>query len=135
MTVEIDDYIEKLTMNDCHGLIMTMKADDPKWSYVGFSEKGEINEVVEKKVISDEATVGIYNFKLGSDFVSSAKQMIANFDMTNDEFYVAPTYNYLISNGKNIVHFNVGSEFDGMYGLGIPADLDKFNSLPCLPQR
>ncbi|WP_197703919.1 hypothetical protein [Cohaesibacter sp. ES.047] len=47
------------------GLIMTMKADDPKWSFVGFDAAGNVNCVVEKQVISDEATVGIYNFKHG----------------------------------------------------------------------
>ena len=40
---------------------MTMKANDPKWSYAGI-ENNLVTRVVEKEVISDEATVGIYNF-------------------------------------------------------------------------
>ena len=35
-----------------------------------------VEKVEEKKVISNEATVGIYNFKYGSDFCSAANQMI-----------------------------------------------------------
>ncbi|BBI44874.1 hypothetical protein QCD78_16270 [Pseudomonas syringae pv. actinidiae] len=37
-------------MNDCDaaGLIMTMKAIDPKWSFVGFNSQAHINRVVEK---------------------------------------------------------------------------------------
>jgi NDP-sugar pyrophosphorylase family protein len=58
--VDIDAYLKAQT--GLSGLIMTMKADDPKWSFVRFDETGKITEVVEKEVVSDEATVGIYNF-------------------------------------------------------------------------
>jgi hypothetical protein len=86
--------------------------------------------VVEKQVISDEATVGIYNFRHGSDFVRAADQMIAKNLRVNNEFYVAPTYNQLISEGARVAIFNVGSEGAGMYGLGIPSDLTQFLAMP-----
>ena len=44
----------------------------------------------------------------------------------NNEFYVAPVYNMMIEDGKKIAYYNVGAVDDGMYGLGIPADLDRF---------
>jgi hypothetical protein len=47
----------------------------------------------------------------------------------NGEFYVAPTYNQLIREGFKVGHYNVGEEGAGMYGLGTPADLDKFAAL------
>ncbi|MFP3480636.1 hypothetical protein SB780_37935, partial [Burkholderia sp. SIMBA_057] len=75
---------------------MTMKADDATWSFVGFDASGKVNKVVEKEVISDEATVGIYNFKKGCEFVKSAEEMINENERVNNEFYVAPVYNYLI---------------------------------------
>jgi len=121
----INDYLHLLDSNT-DGLIMTMKANDPKWSFVGFDASGRINKVVEKEVISDEATVGIYNFKRGSDFVSAAEAMIEMDLRVNNEFYVAPAYNILIEQGQTIRHFNIGSEGAGMYGLGIPSDLDYF---------
>jgi len=55
---------------------MTMRADDPKWSFVDVDENGRVSRVVEKEVISDRATVGVYYFRRGRDFVFSAKQMI-----------------------------------------------------------
>ncbi|MFP3521469.1 glycosyltransferase family 2 protein [Pantoea sp. SIMBA_072] len=125
----IDDYLNSMTAHNYDGLIMTMKADDAKWSFVGFDASGKVNKVVEKEVISDEATVGIYNFKKGCEFVKSAEEMINENERVNNEFYVAPVYNYLIESGSTIGVFNVGSEADGMYGLGIPADLDLFKSL------
>jgi dTDP-glucose pyrophosphorylase len=124
--IQIDDYLRSMDDGKFDGYIMTMTASDPKWSFVGFDNNGNINQVVEKKVISEEATVGIYNFLTGSLFVNAAKQMIAANDRVNNEFYVAPVYNYMIKNNSKVGYYNIGSEFDGMYGLGTPDDLNKF---------
>ncbi len=124
----IDDYLSKLKENNLDGIIMTMTASDPKWSFVEV-EKCFVKRVVEKEVISDEATVGIYNFKHGKDFVLSAENMIKEKKMVNNEYYVAPVYNDLIYKNKKIGIQNIGSESNGMYGLGIPTDLDLFLSL------
>ena len=88
-----------------------------------------VARVVEKEVISNEATVGIYNFRRGADFVKAANDMIRRDERVNGEFYVAPTYNSLIRDGQKIGIHNIGSEADGMYGLGIPADLEFFLNL------
>lgn len=127
---DIDKYLESLDFYNADGLIMTMKANDPKWSFVGFSSDGKVAEIVEKKVISDEATVGIYNFRSGRQLCKSIESMIEKNLRVNGEFYVAPVYNEMIEKGANLVTYNIGSEGNGMYGLGIPADLDKFLSLP-----
>ncbi|ASL48455.1 Bifunctional protein GlmU [Burkholderia sp. AD24] len=128
--VSVDTYLEHLSKHDLDGLIMTMTADDPKWSFVGFDAQGKVSRVVEKEVISHEATVGIYNFRRGRDFVRAAESMITKDLRVNGEFYVAPTYNQLIDEGQLIGVHNVGSVGAGMYGLGIPADLDAFLAHP-----
>ncbi len=127
--VNIDDYLAKADQY-ADGLIMTMQANDPKWSFVGLTADGLVTHVVEKKVISDMATVGIYNFARGSDFVNAAKAMIEADERVNGEFYVAPVYNRLIDQGAKIGISSIGSEANGMYGLGIPSDLELFMSLP-----
>jgi hypothetical protein len=118
---DINDYIPRMGGND--GLIMTMPADHPKWSYIRFDDKGYVTEVREKEVISNEATVGIYNYKHGSDFVQYAHQMINKDIRVNNEFYVAPVYNEMVAAGKKIVFHNVGEK---MHGLGTPEDLNAF---------
>jgi dTDP-glucose pyrophosphorylase len=128
--IDINEYLAIMNDKNINGLIMTMWADDPKWSFVGFDKMGEVNKVVEKEVISNEATVGIYNFQRGSDFVKAADQMIAKNLRVNNEFYVAPAYNEMIKNTAKITIFNIGKEYDGMYGLGIPSDLNKFLQNP-----
>jgi dTDP-glucose pyrophosphorylase len=122
----VDDYLSLFDESDISGLIMTMEANDPKWSFVRLNERGAVVEVVEKKVVSNEATVGIYNFRCGRDFVAAAESMILQDLRVNNEFYVAPTYNCLIADGKKIQYKNIGRERDGMYGLGIPEDLAYF---------
>lgn len=105
------------------GLIMTMWADDPKWSFVRRDASGRVVEVVEKVVVSNEATVGVYNFARGADFVRAAEAMIADGRRVNGEFYVAPAYDELIREGAEIRCHDIGA---GMHGIGVPADLDAF---------
>jgi dTDP-glucose pyrophosphorylase len=126
---DITQYLNAMHARNLDGQIMTMKANDPKWSFIKISNHGYVSAVVEKVVISDEATTGIYNFKAGRDFVRAAETMIHEGLRVNGEFYVAPTYNQLIQEGCKIGHYNIGSEGDGMYGLGTPADLDRFAAL------
>lgn len=121
----IDQYLSSLGDGD-DGLIMTMTATDPKWSFVGFDDQGEVDRVIEKQVISSEATVGIYNFASGNVFKEAADRMIEKDLRVNGEFYVAPVYNEIIERGGRVVVHNVGAEAAGMWGLGTPADLDQF---------
>lgn len=126
----IDQYLRKMDDDNLDGLVMTMTANDPKWSFVGLDSSNLVTEVVEKVVISDEATVGIYSFRRGFDFVRAAESMIKSNFRVNNEFYVAPAYNQLIQEGQRVGIHNIGSEGAGMYGLGIPADLEYFLELP-----
>lgn len=121
---KIDEYLSKVETND--GLIMTMKASGNKWSYVKLDDEGYVIDLREKVEISNLATTGIYNFKHGSDFVKYSKTMIDRNLRVNNEFYVAPVYNLFIEDAKKIVTFDVGSVDNGMHGLGVPEDLDRF---------
>jgi NDP-sugar pyrophosphorylase family protein len=124
--IDIDEYLEVIASSAVDGLIMTMKACDDKWSFIKLNERNEITQVIEKKVVSDEATVGVYNFQRGYDFVQAAEQMIDKNLRVNNEFYVAPTFNEMIKNGKNIKYFNIGLLGKAMHGLGTPEDLILF---------
>lgn len=124
--IDINRYLA--AMEGVAGLIMTMTADDPKWSFVRLDAQGAITEVVEKQVVSNEATVGIYNYARGSDFVAAADAMIAADQRVNGEFYVAPAYNSMIHQGRRLAYYNIGQDRAGMYGLGTPADLDYFKA-------
>ncbi len=133
--LNIDEYLAAGDAPDVAGLIMTFWSDHPKWSYCRLRPDGTVSEVVEKKVVSNEATVGIYNFRQGRDYVRAAETMIARNLRVNNEFYVAPTYNQLIEEGAKIVTKKTGREYAGMYGLGIPEDLKFFQTTEHFRQR
>ena len=102
--------------------ILTFKSHHPKWSYARLDESGFVAEVAEKKVISDDATVGIYYWSKGSDYVKYAEQMISKDIRVNNEFYVCPVFNEAIADGKKIKIKNIES----MWGIGTPEDLEYF---------
>lgn len=128
--IAIDDYLDDMRDRDLDGLIMTMDADDPKWSFAEVDAQGLVRRVVEKQPISRHATVGIYNYGRAGDFIEGAHEMIRQDLRVNGEFYVAPVYDRMIAAGARIGIHDVGSEGAGMYGLGIPADLESFLALP-----
>jgi HAD superfamily hydrolase (TIGR01509 family) len=104
------------------GGIVTFKATHPKWSYARIDENGIVEEVAEKKPISDIATVGIYFWRRGSDYVKYADTMIEKNIRTNGEFYVCPVFNQAIEDGKKFRIRNI----EQMWGLGTPEDLNFF---------
>lgn len=107
------------TMKHADAGILTFPACEPKWSYVRVGEDGLVKEVAEKKVISNTATVGIYYYRKGSDYVRYAEQMIAKNILVNGEFYVAPVFNEYIADGKVVLTHPC----EEMHGLGTPEDL------------
>lgn len=133
LIINSDQYLEwnpdvfyKCLLNPAYdGAILTFYQPDPydlKWSYAKVNEEGLVTEVQEKKWISPYATVGLYGWKRGSDFVKYAKRMIQKNIRVKNEFYVCPVYNEAIQDGQH-VRVKLCS---GMWGLGVPEDLEKF---------
>lgn len=110
------------TYNGCILTFLQPDTSDTKWSYASVNNDGLVTEVAEKKWISPFATVGLYGWAKGSDFVRYANQMIEKNIRTNGEFYVCPVYNEAIAERQKIRV----SLCKGMWGLGIPEDLEKF---------
>ncbi len=101
--------------------------NDKKWSYAKLDESGFITMIREKEVISEHATVGIYYFHKDRDFVENAIDMIVRNDRVNNEFYVAPVYNYAIAQGEKFGIYTIDKT--QMHGTGTPQDLDKYIEL------
>lgn len=112
-------FIEAMNKRGVDGGVLTFAANHPKWSYVRTDEHGLVVEVAEKKVISNVATVGIYWYRKGSEYVRYAERMIAKNFRVNGEFYVAPVFNEYLDDGKRVATYPC----DRMIGLGTPEDL------------
>tara|TARA_B100000902_G_scaffold241637_1_gene228860 strand:+ start:8541 stop:9920 length:1380 start_codon:yes stop_codon:yes gene_type:complete len=118
------EVMYKFTSTQADGGILTFNATHPKWSYAKIDNSGNVTEVAEKNPISNNATVGVYYWKKGMDYVSCAEEMIRKDLRVNGEFYVCPVYNQAIESNKRIVI----NEVDKMWGIGTPEDLDSFLS-------
>jgi HAD superfamily hydrolase (TIGR01509 family) len=117
-----NEFMYSMTDPLIDGGILTFENSHPKWSYVKLDDNGYVLEVREKEVISNEATVGIYYWQRGADYVKYAEQMISKNIRVNGEFYVAPVYNESIADGQKVKIFRTSK----MWGLGTPEDLHYF---------
>ena len=131
--VNADQFVEwdtsvfyKCLLNDKYsGLILTFYSpdeQDTKWSFAKLNDSLFVTRVAEKEWISPNATVGIYGWRHGTDFVKYAKQMISKNIRVNNEYYICPVYNEAIQDSKYIRCL----ECKKMWGLGVPNDLDYF---------
>ena len=116
------ETISSFNHKDADGGILSFTSVHPKHSFAKVDSNGYVTEVAEKNPISNNATVGIYHWKQGADFVRYAEQMISKNIRTNNEFYICPVYNEAIQDGKKIKINSV----DEMWGMGTPEELNNF---------
>jgi len=117
-----NEFMYSMIADDIDGGILSFEATHPKWSFAKLGDDGFVSKVAEKKPISNIATVGVYYWRKGSDYVKYAEQMIDKDIRTNKEFYVCPTYNEAIKDGKKVKVFPI----ERMWGLGTPEDLNRY---------
>lgn len=117
-----NEFMYRMIEQRVDGGIVTFTATHPKWSFAKVNEYGFVTEVAEKNPISNIATVGVYYWAKGSDYVKYAERMIEKNIRTNKEFYVCPVFNQAIEDGRKIKIFNI----DKMWGIGTPEDLNYF---------
>lgn len=126
VAADLNSFYSELVGGKVAGAVLCMTDNDPKWSYAELDGEGFVKRVVEKEVISSHATVGIYGFAQARLAFDAFAEMKAAKDLTNGEYYVAPSYNYLVKHGKKISITDLGIVSSVMFGLGIPEDLEAF---------
>ena len=105
------------------GFIVTYFANTNKNSYAKLDKNGFVTNIKEKEIISNVSLNGIHFWKHGSDFVSSAKEMISMDDRApNNEFYIGPSFNYMISKNLKVGIFHIPNEQH--WAVGTEEDLD-----------
>jgi len=107
------------------GLVVTYTTSTPKNSYAKIDKMGFVQEIKEKEVISDVSLNGIHYWRKGKYFVQSAESMIeCNDTAPNGEFYVGPTYNYMVKQGLKVgIHHIPNYQHNP---VGVPEDLNSF---------
>jgi dTDP-glucose pyrophosphorylase len=104
------------------GILGVFRAEGDRWSFARTDASGRVVETAEKRRISDWACTGLYYFSRGGDFVRYAEEMIRREQRVNGEFYVAPLYNQMIAQGRE-VRLDIAEQAEA---LGTPEDLAAF---------
>ena len=129
MSTDIKHETQEVETTETTDVVETISAtEDDKTTtetQPAHGDKTEAVDVVEKEVVSNDATAGIYNFSKGNVFVDAADSMIAKNLRVNGEFYVAPVYKQMIEKGMKIKTYDISGK---MYGLGTPDDLTEFEN-------
>ena len=122
----IEDFLDQLDTSACDGSMLVFPSDHPKWSYARLDpETMRVVEVAEKIPMSRFATVGVYFFRRGKDFLDAATIMLQRNARSRGEFYVAPVFNELVLDGMDVRVYQIRP--DQMHGLGTPEDVAAFN--------
>jgi HAD superfamily hydrolase (TIGR01509 family) len=117
-----NEFMYSMSSDHIDGGILSFRSTHPKWSFAKLGPDGYVERVAEKEPISDIATVGVYYWSKGSDYVKYAERMIEKNIRVNNEFYVAPVFNQAIKDGKKIKTYDIAR----MWGIGTPEDLNTF---------
>jgi HAD superfamily hydrolase (TIGR01509 family) len=121
---DANQFVYVSNSDNVDGCISIFENSHPKFSYAKCDENGYVTEVAEKKVISNNATTGIYYWKKGSDCVKYTEQMITKNIRVNNEFYNCPVFNEAIEDGKKIKTVSAKK----FWCLGTPEDLQYYLS-------
>jgi dTDP-glucose pyrophosphorylase len=124
MNWKVSDFLKNARNPNIDGLVVVYRSRSKKNSYAKVDKNGFVSTISEKVVISSNALTGIHYWRKGSFFVSSAKKMIEAMDLNKGEYYVGPTYNYLISSSSKIGVFKI-SNYE-YFPVGTPRDLIKY---------
>lgn len=129
-------FLNFIRNNDPDGAVSTYNhpkieiGKESPYSHVLLGQNGYAIKFSEKIAISPLALNGIFYWKTGNLFVESASKMIADdsdagwgsgsFSHVREK-YVAPTYNYLIAEGKKIINYHM--EDNEYISLGSPEEI------------
>ena len=100
------EFRNKCLSSETDFSLVVFESDNPNYSYIRTLE-GKLVEVCEKKVISSQATAGIFYFKSAQLFLECAEWSIMNNFRTRDLFFLAPALNYSIVTGLRMSLFQL----------------------------
>jgi dTDP-glucose pyrophosphorylase len=125
MTWDGREFFNYLANNNDDGVIVTYTSISPKNSYVSLDKNKKVLKVVEKKVISNIASIGLYYWKQGEMFVNDCADMVSKEIKELGEYYVAPVYNESIKKNR-IISIYPTSDF---FLVGTPEDLNNYRNI------
>lgn len=123
----ISEAIEVFRKERADGGALTFESVHPRWSFIKCDAEGYMIEAAEKRPISNEATIGVYYYRRGNDFVEAAKQSIRKDADVNGYYYICPVFNELILKQKKLLTYKINKE--RYHSLATPQGVAKYQGL------
>jgi len=100
------DYRKPEFLSGCDGYLEVFRGEGEHWSFVEPGLNASVIRTTEKERISDLCSDGLYYFKSQLQFRRIFEEAIFANEQVKGEFYIAPLYNRLITEG-GIVKYDV----------------------------
>jgi len=107
--IHLSEVISNFQSDNCDVGLVTVTSNSPELSYIRLNNDSVL-EIVEKKVISEEALTGIFYFKSREILLECIKWSLLYNIQTNGKYYIAPSINAQIALGKKVKLFRIGEE-------------------------
>lgn len=122
VTVSIDGFLDAVQGADA--AVMVFNSTNPHHSYVKVSG-GLVTEIAEKRVISDQAVVGVYWFADSGQLFDACRVVLAHGRRhDNGEFYLSSVLGLMVDAGFKVATYEVDVRDKHM--LGTPEELRIF---------
>lgn len=116
------DFINFCRQCRAKGVVATFKANSAQHSYARENEEGQVIEIQEKQVISNNALCGVHFWHRADLAFNSFEMSLKGPPHYNGDYYIAPTYNNIINSGKLVLTYKTS----GMKVLGTPRQLEEY---------
>lgn len=100
----------ELDFNSIDGYLEVFEAEGDHWSFVLPESNASncVSKTTEKERISSLCSSGLYYFKNTIDYKNTFRKILEKNERSKNEFYIAPMYNHLIDEGKDIRYSKIG---------------------------
>jgi dTDP-glucose pyrophosphorylase len=95
------EFMQGMLSSEHDAGVLLVESHNPNFSFVRMFE-GKIIEFVEKRVVGNFATTGVFFFRNRDVLLNCARWALVNNQLTNNQYYVAPSLNYLLTSGRTI---------------------------------
>jgi hypothetical protein len=115
------DPITKINNEELSGLALYFSSDNPEYSYFSIDQSGIVSASVEKKVISQFASAGVYFFQSAQVYLDALSKTIQHAEqyLHNNLYYVCPVFNGVIMNGGTVASLKVNNVDDVKFIEGV----------------
>lgn len=100
--IDYEDVIAGFRKKGADVGVLTFDSLHPRYSFVRTDEEGWVTEAAEKRPISRQANAGLYWYARAGDFFDSLQQMILKDAHVGGVFYISPSLNELVLQGRRI---------------------------------